>query len=305
MNLSKVQQKLNGRNIRLLEINQQPLSTQLRGILQCNICLNVWNTILHSVLYGKKNGCPQCAIQRRSDVQRLSDYEIDNRLQTKNIIRVDPYRGMLSKIKVKCVICSFEWKKCPSDIIHNNHGCPRCSKREKITNELIDKRIHEQQRTFCRIDESKGCMSKISWKCNICDGIWKARPNDIFSTHKSDCPYCKRKSFSKISLEWLKQIETELGYTLMRAQNGGEYRIPGTKWYADGYDPTTNTIYEFYGDRFHGNPLLFSENECCHPYDMSLTAGLLFSYTKTREEKIKQKGYTLIVMWENDWKNKQ
>ena len=34
----------------------------------------------------------------------------------------------------------------------------------------------------------------------------------------------------------------------------GEFRIPKTKFKADGYDENTKTIYEFHGDYWHGNP---------------------------------------------------
>jgi hypothetical protein len=70
---------------------------------------------------------------------------------------------------------------------------------------------------------------------------------------------------------------------------------------SDGYDPTTNTIYEFHGDYWHGNPDVFPIEE----YNKSTKCafGELYERTKAREEEILALGYNLVVMWENDWIN--
>lgn len=76
-----------------------------------------------------------------------------------------------------------------------------------------------------------------------------------------------------------------------------EYKIPGTKFRADGYCKETNTIYEFYGDYWHGNPEIYN------PEDINevngKTMGELYQNTIERERKLAQLGYVLISMWEN------
>lgn len=68
----------------------------------------------------------------------------------------------------------------------------------------------------------------------------------------------------------------------------------------DGYDPNTKTIYEFYGDFWHGNPNLYNPNK------MNVYCGKtmkeLYDKTIERENKLKSLGYKLITIWENDWK---
>lgn len=86
---------------------------------------------------------------------------------------------------------------------------------------------------------------------------------------------------------------------IQHAENGGEYRIPGTRYFVDGFCEETNTIYEFYGDVYHGNPL-FNPNAKCHPYNKGITAKTLFQRTMEREQKIRELGYNIIVKWEND-----
>ena len=98
---------------------------------------------------------------------------------------------------------------------------------------------------------------------------------------------------SKIANLWLNTIEKELGYELIR-----EYHIPTTLYRADGYDPKTNTIYEFYGDYWHGNLEKFAaENN--HPVKNG-TYKDVYNETIERQNKIKSLGYNFIFIWEND-----
>lgn len=106
--------------------------------------------------------------------------------------------------------------------------------------------------------------------------------------------------FSYKCLKWLMDISTRENIYIQHAGNIGEFNIPHTRYKADGYCKSTNTIYEFHGDIFHGNPNIFQHDKLCHPYS-DLTAGQLYARTKHREGEIRQLGYNLVIMWENDF----
>ncbi len=115
----------------------------------------------------------------------------------------------------------------------------------------------------------------------------------------------KNKSSGK-STTWIKNLIRSEGIDIQSADSPlGEYKIPGTNYRVDGYCRETNTVYEFHGDRFHGNPSIFRSSDYCHPFDRTLTAGELYQKTKDRENIIKALGYDLVVMWENIWDNTQ
>lgn len=78
-----------------------------------------------------------------------------------------------------------------------------------------------------------------------------------------------------------------------------EWKIPGTKYRADGYCESTNTIYEFHGDYWHGNPSIFEANEMNEVVNKSM--GDLYQKTITRENLIRSLGYNLVVMWESEF----
>ena len=80
------------------------------------------------------------------------------------------------------------------------------------------------------------------------------------------------------------------------------YTSAGDRYiWVDGWCEKNNTIYEFHGDLYHGNPRVFSENDFCNPKDKNITAGELYRKTINREKEIRSLGYNLVVMWELDW----
>ena len=68
----------------------------------------------------------------------------------------------------------------------------------------------------------------------------------------------------------------------------------------DGYCEKNNTIYEFHGDFWHGNPKKFEKTEINRV--TGDTMGNLYKKTLDKENIIKELGYNLIVMWEHNWK---
>lgn len=100
-------------------------------------------------------------------------------------------------------------------------------------------------------------------------------------------------------IQWLESIMEKEGIFIQHAQNGGEYRVPDSRLHVDGYHKETNTIYEFYGDCWHGNPKLFKGHERCHPFN-NTTAGELYYGTLQREKIIRELGYNLVTVWESE-----
>ena len=105
-------------------------------------------------------------------------------------------------------------------------------------------------------------------------------------------------NYSYKCIQWLESIIQSDNIHIRHAINGGEYQIPGTRYKADGYCKETNTIYEFHGDYWHGNPNVYDSNIINE--STRCTMGDLYRKTLLKEEKIKELGYNLVVRWEND-----
>ena len=122
-------------------------------------------------------------------------------------------------------------------------------------------------------------------------------PNDHLSG--CGCPKCYNK-YSKSQIEWLNFVSKYYNITIQHAENNGEHDILNSKYKADGFCQETNTIYEYHGDYWHGNPKVFDKNLINDKKKMSF--GDIYKETIERETFIKEQGYNLVVMWEYDWK---
>lgn len=102
--------------------------------------------------------------------------------------------------------------------------------------------------------------------------------------------------YSPISIEWLDSLNNS---NIKHAENGGEEVIAG--YWVDGYDPTTNTVYEFHGDVFHGNLDIYNPEDTPNPYDKRATAEQLWQKTYDRMEKLSEVA-KVIYIWEKDYR---
>jgi len=144
----------------------------------------------------------------------------------------------------------------------------------------------------------RNIRSKLPIQCPQ-HGIFYQRGDD--HNRGRGCPLCKHNSVSHKALSWLEHVASTEHVYIQHAGNIGEFCIPNTKYRVDGFCETTNIVYEFDGDAFHGNPARYGPTETCHPYDRSITAVQLQTRTKNRQDLIKSLGYTLVTMWESDF----
>lgn len=115
-------------------------------------------------------------------------------------------------------------------------------------------------------------------------------------------PIRRIRKFSYKAISWMDMISAQENIFIQHALDGGEFVIPELGISVDGYCSESNTVYEFHGDLFHGNPSIFSPTEHCHPFDELITADELYQKTMLREQEIRDAGYQLITMWEADFK---
>ncbi len=117
--------------------------------------------------------------------------------------------------------------------------------------------------------------------------------------HTHQIPTTPMNKHSYKSDRWIKSIIESENIYIQHAGNIGEYSIPNSPYHADGFCAETNTIYEFYGDYWHGNPNKYAPDFINQVKDM--TMGEIYQKTIIRENKIKYLGYNLITMWESDY----
>jgi G:T-mismatch repair DNA endonuclease (very short patch repair protein)/predicted nucleic acid-binding Zn-ribbon protein len=181
-------------------------------------------------------------------------------------------------------------------------GCPKCSHKKRSDKQRLTtegfiqraKKIHGDKYNYLKVEYSNN-KKPVIIKCRE-HGEFSQIPTDHLMG--SGCPKCCKNQYSKISIDWIEFLSKFHNIDIQHALNGNEFKIPGTRYKADGYCKKTNTIYEFHGDYWHGNPLKYKPNQKTY---YGITFEKLYENTKKKEREIQNLGYNLITIWESDW----
>ena len=139
------------------------------------------------------------------------------------------------------------------------------------------------------------------WICrNNSDHIWKAIIQSR-TVKNSGCPRCyTSKKYSKMQIDWLNFIMARDNIVIQNAlSENGEWVVPGSRYKADGFCETNNTVYEFHGDFWHGNPNIYPRDGLNTVSNK--TYGFLHQQTLDKQKFIEDRGYNYVYIWENDW----
>lgn len=282
---SIVDLKLAGRNI--ARINNI-VNSKTKIFWKCNICTHVWSATPDSVIYSQ-TGCAACSHRKP-----ITHQEIDNIVHARNIIRLENPVNVDTSIKWKCQSCTYEWVTTPNNVMYKKSGCPKCANKAPVTNNDVD--IALLSRNIKRMDNVQGMLRCYRWGCLVCNHSWKTTADSVIN-NETGCPKCIKR-ISKPEEQWLDFVkvpnDTEHRQVLIRI-NSKNYKV-------DGYIPETKTVYEFWGDYWHGNPNKFDQN-IRHPI-AKITYGEMFNKTQQKRSAILNNGYNLIEIWESDWKQR-
>lgn len=202
------------------------------------------------------------------------------------------YKTNKDKVKIICKPHSLTFEQVPYDHLREK-GCPTCAI-EQITDskdEFIDKAIliHGVGTYDYSLVIYIGSKEEVEIGCQKHGSFWQ-----IPNTHLmgSGCPICGKAGTSYMERVWLDSLSIP--------QEHRQYRIKiGSKNFkVDGFDPTTNTVYEYYGDYWHGNPLKFDPNDVNE--STGQTFGDLHQATLQREFLLRSHGYTIIIKWQTE-----
>jgi hypothetical protein len=173
-------------------------------------------------------------------------------------------------------------------------GCSICAnEKHRISLDYFIKKsrdIHKNKYDYSNVEYFNN-STKVSIICKK-HGDFEQSPNN--HTNGKGCPKCS-KIVSNMETNWLDSIgiPNEFRQKTINLNN----RIIK----ADAIDNINKIIYEFYGDYWHGNPCIYN------PKEINKVTGLSFEelYRKTieREKIILDSGFSIINIWESDYKN--
>jgi len=111
--------------------------------------------------------------------------------------------------------------------------------------------------------------------------------------------YVRNSNHSAKSIAWLEWESRKLGREIRHARNRGEHMIMHGphRYYVDGFDPETDTVYEFHGCRFHGCRMCMPNRKVRDPRT-GFTLDDLHYMTVKRTAAIRSMGYEVKEIYE-------
>lgn len=279
-----------------------------RGSLVCLDCGNEFSRYWSHLMCKTSPGCSICSAKKRAESSVAKPDTID-KINTSakeiglTVLRIERPDRLLY-VDVKCLECGEESRKVYSNLVRG-HGCRFCAaskasvRMTKSHEQYVKDVFSKHGNTVEVISKYRGDNKKVNLKC--AEGhVWKAHAGSILQGRY--CPHCNTpKKYSFVAIRWLESISEKEGIKIEHAENGGERRFPDLNITVDGFCEETNTVYEFYGDTWHGNPAKYSAEDRPHPYDTEATAADLWERDAAREQALRDAGYRVITIWESDW----
>jgi very-short-patch-repair endonuclease len=232
------------------------------------------------------SGCKKCSDdKKRMNIKQFitSANRIHNKQYEYNLTI---YKSYNDKVKIVCKTHGV-FEQTPHNHL-KGQGCSHCRGGVSYnTREFIKRssKIHSNKYEYNRCIYTKA-NKKVTITCKQ-HGDFKQYPFNHINGR--GCPSCS-KLFPVMENKWLDSL------SISRRQ----YKINNFK--VDGYDQKTKTIYEFYGDFWHGNPNVFNGDDI--NTITKTTFAELYKKTINRERYLKSLGYNVVSIWESEYKNK-
>jgi len=175
------------------------------------------------------------------------------------------------------------------------NGCNKCRKTYKKTTETFieEAKIKHKNKYDYSLVDYKGNEILITIICPE-HGPFQQTPHAHMAGY--GCSKCVSNSSNKEN-EWLDSLKID---SLIKQ---ARLKINGKTYIVDGFDPKTNTVYQFHGDYWHGNPKYFKSYWTNRVNKK--TFGNLYSKTLDIRELFIKNGYKYIEIWESDFKSKE
>jgi len=165
--------------------------------------------------------------------------------------------------------------------------------KEKISTALSGRKLSNEHRKniskshFGNMDYTRTVEYRTKMS-DIMKRKWKDvdyRKMIIPNMKKSHKSYCRSEAENEIFDYLIKR-----GYSCVRSKVG--------KYFPDIIIPDKKIIIEYFGDFWHRNPILYSENYVAH----NTTSTDVWKYDKEKIKFLESFGYTVHVIWESEYK---
>lgn len=235
--------------------------------------------------------CPGCKVHKRRGQDEFVADAISVHRDAFTYEKAE-FAGMTTRVVVTCRVHG-DFSIIPASLILRGSGCSRCAGlHKKTTDEFVEM---ARERYGDRYDYSKveytGALKPVIIICRE-HGEFLQKPNHHFQ-NTIGCPKCTY-SVSKPETDWLDSLGVDQSLRQARIRLSGRSRS------VDAYDPVTNTVYEFWGSWWHGDPAIFPQDGMNSVAKM--TFGDLYRRTIAKRQAILDEGFNLVEIWESEFR---
>ena len=190
--------------------------------------------------------------------------------------------------------------KANSDLYHlirdNNTGGPS----------IIFHRYHEAGKTKIRETErghaAKLCQKIVGHDANALYlwAVMQNMPTGSYTRRLAENEF-KPKGSIKMAIEWLEWVAHKERIHIRHQLNNVEKRVGDRRLPVDGFNPETQTVYQFHGCYWHGHDCALNRGKEFNEKRKKPMAELL-EETRANTEYIRSKGYRVIELYECEWR---
>jgi hypothetical protein len=244
------------------------------------------------------HGCFNCGIEKTANhIKSNSQSFIEKSIQIHGNLYLYELVDYSNNNKAVKIICRShgEFSQTPASHLVGR-GCPHCAK-EKINKDKLltleefvarSKSIHNDKYSYDEVIYQTEDIPVII----ICKVHGKFLQTPRVHLRGSGCRKCVG-TISKMETMWLDSLNVDLD------NRQKTLKIGDKRFLVDAYDPTTDTIYEFYGDYWHGNPEVYAPQKINAINKKTFEE--LYCKTIEKESTLKNAGYNVISIWESDF----
>lgn len=244
------------------------------------------------------NGCKICGRKLSADKRNLGKEKFIERANKihKNKYNYEKVNYINSGINVS-ITCKThgEFLQSPNKHLIGN-GCHKCyyekiSIRQTLSTEefiFLANKKHNNIYDYSLVNYVNS-STKIIIFCKK-HGKFSQTPNKHLMG--SGCAKCSS-NISKLETMWLNSLN------ISNDSRNKTLTVNNKRFKPDAFDPITNTIYEFYGNYWHGNPRKYNPNDINLSNKKSF--GELYQKTIEKENILRNAGYNVISIWEDEY----
>lgn len=251
----------------------------------------------------KGQGCRKCNMrgQFKNDTVDIFIEKSKAKFGEKYSYEKTIYENAKKKLIITCSIHG-DFQQTPKRHIEAKIACGKCARdfvgdqnKESVKRILIEqfilksRLIHLDKYDYSNVEFEKysNNRQKVEISCPKHGSFFQSIYSHLMGNGCSKCSH----RISKPQIEWLNSLN------IQSSNREKRIKINGKHYFVDGFQ--NNTIYEFFGDYWHGNLSVFDENATHHK--IKKTFGELNKITKERIDIFVRSGYNLIYIWEKDW----